>query len=305
MVVVAGLASGDSAAAQEPLSWSEFRTLEPVHPDARVAWGEGPEAFGELHLPAGAGPHPVVVLIHGGCWKAIADVGYVSHLARALAEAGWAVWAPEFRRVDQPGGAWPAILEDVASAADQLRTLSADHPVDPERVVAMGHSSGGHLALWLAGRSRLPPDPPDGPRLRGTDPLPVAGVVGLAAIADLGDYHARGGGGCGPAAVPDLLGLPLDEAGARLSLSSPAALLPLGVPQLLVTGVRDTTVPPAHGAAWVASARAAGDDARLVTPPAAGHFEVVAPWTDSFAAIWPEVRSFLETFRSPRGAPAP
>ncbi|MEQ9570377.1 MAG: hypothetical protein RLN75_09325, partial [Longimicrobiales bacterium] len=197
-------------------------------------------------------------------------------------------------------------LEDVAAAADHLRAVAADAgDLDLAREVAVGHTSGGHHALWLAGRTRLPADRPGGPRLRGDDPLPVAGVVGLAAIADLVDYDARGGGGCGPDAVGRLLGASVADAGLRLALTSPAALLPLGVPQLLVTGALDRTVPPEHGAAWVTSAVAAGDPARLITPAGAGHFEMVAPWTDPYAAVWPRVRTFLETLRLPPGDRSP
>ncbi len=303
ILVAAALVTGDPVAGQEPYTWSEFRSVERVEPHGRIAWGEGPHAFGELYRPGGPGPHPVVVLIHGGCWRSIADVSYVSRLGRSLAEAGWVVWSLEFRRIDQDGGAWPGILEDVAAGADHLRALAPEFDLDLERVVAVGHSSGGHLALWLAGRRRLPADAPGGPRLRRDDPLPVAGVVGLAAIADLVDFHHRGGGGCGPASVESLLDAPLAEAATRLSLTSPDALLPLGVPQLLVTGALDETVPADHGAAWVDAARAAGDDARLLTPAGAGHFEVVAPWTDPYGSVWPEIRAFLETLRSSPGAP--
>lgn len=304
VLLVAALAvTGDPVAGQEPYSWPEFRSLERVEPDGRIAWGEGPDAFGELYLPAGDGPHPVVVLIHGGCWRSIGDVAYVSRLGRALAEAGWAVWSPEFRRIDQEGGAWPGILEDLAAGADHLRALAPTHALDLERVAAVGHSSGGHLALWLAGRPRLPPDVPGGPRLRGDDPLRIAGVVGLAAIADLVDFHERGGGGCGPRSVEALLDAPLAGASTRLAVTSPTALLPLGVPQLLVTGALDETVPADHGAAWVDAARAAGDHARLLTPAGAGHFEVVAPWTGPYGSVWPEIRAFLETLRNTPGAP--
>lgn len=280
-------------AGQDPISWSAFRTVPAVEPDARLAWGESEDAFGELYLPDTPGPHPAVVLVHGGCWQSIAGVGYMSHLARALTSEGWAVWSIEFRRIDQPGGSWPGILEDVARATDHLRTVAADHPVDPTRVVAMGHSSGGHLALWLASRGSLPDDPAEGPRLRGDAPVAVAGVVGLAAIADLADYHGRRGGGCGSDVVERLLGRPPSDWNDRLALTSPATRLPLGVPQLLVTGALDSTVPADHGRDWVERARASGDDVRIVVPPDAGHFEVVAPWTSPFAGVRSEIVDFL------------
>lgn len=290
------------AAAQEPgsgsgdpLTWSEFRTVPSVAPDARIAWGAHPEQFGDLHLPEGAGPHPVVVLVHGGCWLSIADTGYMSHLARALVDAGWAVWAPEFRRVDMPGGEWPGILVDVAAGTDHLRQVARHHPLDLERVVLMGHSSGGHLALWLAGREGLAASGAEAP-LRGENPVQVRGVVGLAAIAGVADYHARGGGGCGSEAVATLLGGDPSDHPDRLRLAEPGARLPHGVPVLLATGELDSVVPLAHDESF---ADDVGGDVRVVPVAQAGHFEVVAPWTAGFATLWRELGPFLEHVARP------
>ena len=143
------------------------------------------------------------------------------------------------------------------------------------------------------------------PRLRGDDPLPIHGVVGLAAIADLDDFERRGGGGCGTRSVARLLGEPGGRRDQRLELASPVSRLPLGVPQLLVTGALDETVPAAHADLWVVAAEAAGDPARLLIPAGAGHFEVVAPWTDPFGAIAPELRAFLDSLKVRPDAPQP
>lgn len=278
-----------AAGATGPLTWSEFREFDPVAPDAEVRWGNDPEQRGDLYLPSGAGPHPVVALVHGGCWLSIADTRYMSHLARRFADEGWAVWVPEFRRVDMPGGGWPGILVDVAAGVDHLRSLAPEHDLDLARVVLAGHSSGGHLALWLAGRGRLRRGGEEG-RLRGSGPLAVRGVVGLAAIAGVADYHRRGGGGCGPEAVPALLG---GEPGAhpeRLRLAEPGARLDPGVPVLLATGEDDAVVPLAHDLAFAAEV---GVHVRVVPVAGAGHFEVVAPWTDGFSALWRELGPFL------------
>ncbi|MBT8337235.1 MAG: prolyl oligopeptidase family serine peptidase [Gemmatimonadetes bacterium] len=298
-------AGASGAAAQDPMSWGEFQAIERAEADARVPWGAREEAFGDWYLPDGDGPHPVVVLVHGGCWQAIADLGYVGHLGRRLADWGWAVWTPEFRRVDQDDGDWPAILEDVGAATDHLRSSPLEARLDLSTVAVVGHSSGGHLALWLAGRHRLPEDEPGGPRLRGDHPLPIHGVVGLAAIADLEDYERRGGGGCGPESVARLLGGSIEHRGERLELASPVGRLPLGVPQLLVTGALDSTVPAAHAEVWVAAAEAAGDPVRLLIPAGAGHFEVVAPWTDPFGVVAPVVRAFLDSLKVRPEAPSP
>jgi acetyl esterase/lipase len=291
------------------MSWAEFQRVERVAPDLSAAWGDHPDAFGEWYLPTGSGPHPVVVLVHGGCWRSIASVDYVSHLGRAFADWGWATWVPEFRRVDQEDGAWPAILEDVGAAVDYLREAPESLELDLRTVAVAGHSSGGHLALWLASRHRLPDDGPT--PSRGDAPLPIHGVVSLAGIADLEDFDRRGGGGCGADAVDGLLGR-LDGGNGdgdpgvadRMEWASPLGRLPMGVPQLVIMGGLDRTVPAAHGEAWVNAAVAAGDAARLLIPPRAGHFELVAPWTDPFGVIEPELRAFLDSLRvSPNGSP--
>jgi acetyl esterase/lipase len=190
-----------------------------------------------------------------------------------------AVWSLEYRRLGG-GGGWPATLQDVAAGADALRAVAA--PLDLGRVLAAGHSAGGHLALWLAARPRLP----RGSALWAADPLPVRGVLALAALADLPAAAERGL--CGTA-VGELLGAPPEAAPERYAAASPAAMLPIGVPQRHLVGEGDPIVPPDYLAAYVAAARAAGDDARLMVLPGAGHFEPVAPAT----AAWPAVRAAL------------
>jgi acetyl esterase/lipase len=230
----------------------------------------------------------VAILLHGGCWRSIADLSYMEPLAAALGEAGWATWNLEFRTVDQPGGAWPGIFHDVAAGIDQLRTLGWEYPLDVKRVVTVGHSSGGHLALWAASRQRVPARTD----LYDPTPLPVRGAVSLGGIADLEAYHALGLDACEGAVVQLLGGAPAEQ-GDRLAQASPPALLPNGVPQLLVTGEDDHAVPPEHGEAYAARAREAGQQAEHHTIPGAGHFEVVAPWTQAWGAVWERVDEFL------------
>ena len=106
------------------MDWPEFRAIERAPADERHAWGAHEDAHGDWYLPAGEGPHPVVVLVHGGCWQTLADLGYVGHLAREVSAWGWAVWVPEFRRADAEADAWPTIFEDVAAATDHLPSSS-------------------------------------------------------------------------------------------------------------------------------------------------------------------------------------
>jgi acetyl esterase/lipase len=254
-------------------------------PDRRVAYGPGELNFGELRVPDGSGPFPVVAVIHGGCWLAEYDLGYMSALADRLTRAGVATWSIEYRRVGNSGGGWPGTFTDVAAAADALRDLAADVPLDLDRAVVLGHSAGGHLALWLAARPEL--DPTD--ELRGDDPMRFRGVVSLAGIADLAAYSSRTG--CG-SAVPDVLGGDPVDHPDRLARTSPIAMPASGIREMLVYGGRDPIVPPSQAERY-ATARP-GDDVRLVGIPCAGHFELIDPSRASWAEILRAVLTALD-----------
>jgi len=246
--------------------------------DARIPYGEGAHQFGDLRLPSGPGPHPVVVMVHGGFWRAKYDLDHVGHLCADLARRGHATWSLEYRRVGHEGGGWPGTFEDVARGMDFLRTLASSHPVDLSRVVAMGHSAGGHLALWLAARHRLRPDEP----LYHPDPFKPRGVVVLAGVVNLERAHALR---LSNDIVTEFLGGTPDQVPERYRLGSPSELAPLGVRQILIHGTEDDTVPVSLSTGYHARAAELGDDVRLITLPGAGHFEVINP----LAQEWPQV----------------
>jgi acetyl esterase/lipase len=271
--------------AWKPLRWQDVASM-PVPPaDHRIRYGSDPLQFGDLRLPPGPGPHPVVVMIHGGCWLSDYDLEHVGNLSAALARAGFATWTLEYRRVGNDGGGWPGTFQDVALGTDYVRTLAQKYPLDSKRVVLMGHSAGGQLALWLAARKRLP----EGSPLRSAEPLEVRGVVSLAGIADLRAY-AAGKGGCNSAA-PQLMGGGPEQVPERYAQVSPIELLPLGVPVRLVHGSLDAIVPLEQSRAYEARAKAAGDDAQLWTQEGVGHFDLVSPRAPS----WPEVERAVES----------
>src|SRR6266516_2333805 len=133
-----------------------------------LPYGSEALQFGELHLPGGTGPYPIVILIHGGFWRAPYAYTLMTDLAEDLARRGIVAWNIEYRRVGDPGGGWPTTLVDVASAADYIHTLAPTYTLDLKRVVTIGHSAGGHLALWLAARPRIPAgDPLAGSSIEG------------------------------------------------------------------------------------------------------------------------------------------
>ncbi len=254
--------------------------------DARIAYGTEPHQFGDLRLPAGPGPHPVVVVVHGGFWRAKYGLEHAGHLCADLTQRGFATWSLEYRRVGHDGGGWPGTLEDVARGTDFLRTLAQSQSLDLSRVVALGHSAGGHLVAWLGGRHRLRP----GDALHVDAPLPLRGVVPLAGVVDLARAfaHRLGDGivetfvGGTPSSVPD-----------RYRAASPAALQPLGVPQVLVHGTEDDTVPVSMSEDFCARGREQGDDVRCVTLPGAGHFEVIDPRSREWPHVVAAVQSLM------------
>ncbi|MGI8432206.1 MAG: alpha/beta hydrolase family protein [Chthoniobacterales bacterium] len=225
-----------------------------------------------MRLPKGAGPFPVIVLVHGGCWMAEFDYTYMTRLAAWLAERGFATWTMEFRRVGEAGGGWPGTFLDVAKATDQLRQIAQTAPLDLQRVFAAGHSAGGQLALWLATRSRLPNDS----ELYRADPLPIRGVLGLAAVTDLAQYRHGPPDSC-HGSVDRLMGGGPEKFPRRYAETSPRQLLPLGVPQIFIQGEADPIVAPAPVRAYVEAAKKAGDRATLLPLAGAGHFEASIP----------------------------
>lgn len=270
-----------------PVTWAEI-AAQPLPPaDHRIEYASGPHRFGELRLPTGPGPHPVVVLIHGGCWQSEYDLAHVTPLAAALTRAGFATWTLEYRRIGATGGGWTATFDDVARGTDHLRALAREHPLDLDRVALAGHSAGGHLALWLAARRNLPAGSP----LHAPDPLPVRGVVALAAITDLRAY-GEGAGSCN-AAVPQLLGGGPAAFPERYAHASPIELLPLGVPVRLVHGALDPIVPLAQSERFAERARVAGDDAQVRVVEGAGHFDVIAPFAPAWGTVERAVRELL------------
>jgi acetyl esterase/lipase len=191
-----------------------------------------------------------------------------------------ATWTIEYRRIGDPGGGWPGTLADVAAAADHLRAIAPAYNLDLDRVTTVGHSAGGHLALWLAARARLPA----GHALAAPDPLPVRRAVGLAAVSDLRMcWELRLSNGV----VGEFLGGSPDTVPARYAVASPAALLPLGVPQVLIHGTEDDSVPFAMSAVYRDTAVAAHDPVTLIPLPGLEHFALIDPES----AAWPVVRA--------------
>ena len=260
---------------------------QPIH----IAYGEDESLqFGELLVPPGDGRFPLAVLIHGGCWRArFGSLAAMAPLANALAAEGVATWNIEYRRVGDEGGGWPGTFSDVAAATDYVKALAKEHPVDASHVVVLGHSAGAHLALWTAARAKLPPSSP----LYRESPLPLRGVVALGGPADLREL-AGADRVCGRGTLEQLAGGTLEAVPDHYAQVSPAALLPLGVRQLLVTGSDDRLVPTRLLAPYELAARAAGDDVKLREVEGANHRDLIVPDAETWTVVREGVLELLD-----------
>ena len=234
-----------------------------------IAYGPAAQQFAELRLPSGDGPFPVVVVIHGGCWVEYASAAYTARLAAALTEKGFATWNLEYRRGHEEGGGWPGTFQDVGRGVDALRDAAAKYPLDLGRVVVMGHSAGGQLALWTAARWRMPLNS----ELHTDDPLRLQGALSLAGIIDMRVYLDRGLERCAAGELR-VMGGDYRQYPERYAQVSPAELLPLGVPQCLIWGDHDEIVPEELFADYEQRAQSAGDLVHVVRMANAGHHEV-------------------------------
>lgn len=276
-----------------------------------IAYGPEFSQAGELYLPAGEGPFPTVVLIHGGWWTAMFDRRQVVPLAEDLVSRGFAVWNIDYRSIGEPGGGWPGTFEDVAAAVDAVADL--DPAIDTSRVMIVGHSAGGHLATWTAHRSVLPDGVPGAhPRVRLLGAVTLAGILDLVAadkaklgtvLADLDaeqpagapepsrpDLWAGVAAEVGDGIMPLLLGGHVAEYGDRYASASPTLLRDGGVPVLVVHGTTDDVIPAAYGRAYTEAAESKGADVSFVPSPGTGHFGVIDP--NGYA--WGVAREWLE-----------
>jgi len=245
----------------------DYQQLPREPGDYRHPYGHDRAQFADLFLPPLPGPYPVLVLVHGGCWRAEYGLEPLGQLARAVAERGVAVWNIEYRRLGN-GGGWPATFLDVGTAADHLRSVAPRHNLDLGRVLVAGHSAGGHLALWLAARRQVAVQSP----LFVPSPLALCGAISLAGIPDLALAIAEGI--CGTAAS-DLIGRSPQLYAHRMGDASPQALTPLGLPHLHIHGEQDALVPLASVLRYTTYALTTGDCATLLALPGTGHFELV------------------------------
>jgi acetyl esterase/lipase len=231
----------------------------------RIAYGNDRFQFGDLRLPSTDGPHAVAIVIHGGFWRAKYDLEYMSSVCDALTAAGVATWNVEYRRLGNRGAGFPGTFEDVGSGYDHLHLIAPRLDLDLSRVIAVGHSAGGHLAMWLASQKKL-----------------LKGVISLAGVLDLRrawELQLSNG------VVAEFIGGSPAEVPERYEFASPIEQLPFRLPQKVFHGTADDSVPFEISERFVQAAHLHGDDPELIKLEGVGHFELVDPQTDVFARV--------------------
>lgn len=269
------------------LSWRDILNEEVSEPTVQISYGSDSLQFGELWMPDNEPPHTTVIMIHGGCWLSIyPGTELMSLIAEDLSKNGFAVWNIEYRRLGHEGGGYPGTFLDAAHGADYIREIAKKYSLPLDRIIATGHSAGGHLAGWLASRKNISNKSP----LYSEYPVEIHGVISLAGINNLESYANYGSAPCGNRTVEKLVSLDLRGDGAYAD-TSPAEMLPLGIPFIEVNAAFDSPVPPFFGYQFIQTAKQAGDAARHVLFEHSGHFEMIHSETDE----WADVQSLFDT----------
>ena len=275
--------------ATDPIDIPAFMAIERPAPTAEIRYGPEATQTVDLFVPDEEGPFPVVVLIHGGCWSAkTAGREQVRHLGADLAKRGIAVWSIGYRRADEAGGGYPGTYQDVAAAIDLLREEASRHRLDLSHTVLVGHSAGGHLALWAAGRDRLPGTS----RLRAAEPFVPRSVVALAGVGNLETFSPLVAGICGQGIIENLVAAPTQDRPDVFADTSPSALGANHARIVMISGVLDRLVPPYVAHDYARSVRS--DLAvELVNVEGAGHFDLVTTGRPAWEIALANIESAL------------
>ncbi len=286
------ISSLTTAHAAEPIGLATFKALTRPAPTTVLPYGAAASQAVDLFLPKGGGAHPVAILIHGGCWRNLPEAGreQMRPIAAELASQGIAVWSIGYRRADEDGGGYPGTFQDVGVAIDRLLFEADRYSLDLSRSVIVGHSAGGHLALWAAARDRLPAASP----LRRAEPFLPGAVISLAGIGDLEAFARFVPIVCGPDVIDKLV--PSADSADAYAEISPAALPPPNVQVVMISGILDRLVPPYVAYDYTrAMRRKQGPTIEVVDIPGAGHFDLVTPGT----AAWEEVKFHIAAALEP------
>lgn len=254
----------------------EILTLPPPPADSRLAYGSDPSQFGDLRLPKGNGPFPIVMNIHGGFWRAKYDLAHAGHFCAALTQKGIATWNLEYRRVGNPGGGWPGTFEDIVSGYRFLPQIAHRFHLDPSSAIIVGHSAGGQLALCLASHQPLV-----------TRAISLAGVIDLQRAYDL---HLSSD------AVVEFMGGKPNDIADHYREADPMRLPIRQAKQTLLHGAKDDDVPPDFSRGYLEEKKKSHENVMLVEIPKADHYDLIDPRS----AAWPKVEAAVVKLFEPQ-----
>ena len=259
--------------------------------DERIHYGSDPNQFVDLRFPNAKGPFPLLFVVHGGFWQSRYDLSHIGHLCAAFTSEGTITCSIEYRRIGKPGGGWPGTFQDISLATSNiLQTMSQDPRLDRARTAIVGHSAGGHLALWLVGSHRISKTS----QLHHDQRQDIGVAVSLAGLSDLRLAWSQK---LGHGIVTRLMGGTPNEHPDRYDAGSPIELLPTGSRYVLVHGADDDTVPISQSEAFVAKAEKLGDRSSLVRLEEIGHYELIDPESAAWPAVAGAVLSLFDMDR--------
>ena len=288
LIATALLAAAQGAVAA-PMTLDHYLALNGPQATAQIAYGPAPSQYAQLFRPSGAGPFPVVVLVHGGCWTVqFGGIKQMRNVANALSSQGIAVWNVEYRRVDEEGGGYPGTYQDMHAVIDSLQSHASQYQLDTSRIVAMGHSAGGQLVQWIAGRSKLPKTSP----LYREHILPINNIISLGGLADLRHEEKLIKSSC-DRDIAQLAGSASNDRPDIYSDTNAADLIPNGTRTVLITGELDTISPPRVAHDYAARAVKAGDHAEVLILPGASHYDEIAATSPAWKMVLPVIRQML------------
>lgn len=260
--------------------------------DKRITYGPRPQHFAGLRFPRGPGPFPLLLMIHGGFWQSAYDLEHTGPLCADLTERGIVTCNLEYRRIGNPGGGWPGTFQDVSLASYKIpEILKLDPRVDLTRTMVMGHSAGGHLAVWLVSRHKVSKYS----QLHDEQKSQIVNAISLAGVLDLRTAWKQN---LGHGIVVRLMDGSPNEYPDRYDAGSPIELLPNGARQVLIHGAADNTVPVSQSEQFERSAAEAGDKCSLVRLEDTGHFELIDPESDAWSSVVTAVETMLKVNQS-------
>ncbi len=272
LICLAILTVATFATASEPMGWHDLLSREQPKPDETISYGDARLQVIDVWKPAGDDPAPAVIMLHGGCWQTrYARRDIMNWIADDLRKHGVGVWNIEYRAVDS-GGGYPETYEDVGRAADLFFEKAQDYGLKNDKVIAIGHSAGGHLALWLANRPMLPKNE----ALRGENPVVLDLAISQGGLPDLREGATRDGHPCGTDA-------PQQMSGTNLTLTSPPEMVVGKARQVLFHNSEDGIAPPRYARDYIDALARKDTKVELIETPAEGHVELIAPESKSWA----------------------